>query len=152
MMYKTHLAFSFLIGISLIQVMQPANQILFMLLVLFGSLLPDIDHPDSKIGNNIKIISFLFEHRGFFHSLFFVFILFLAFMSFHSYFRGIYSTAFIVGYFSHLVADSFTKEGIMLLHPLTKRRVRGFINTGGFFERVMFLFLVFFDIWVLIKF
>ena len=69
-MFKTHIAAGFLAGIFAVKYLAPANQILFMGLVLIGAALPDIDHPKSKLGSKFRIISMFFEHRGFFHSLF----------------------------------------------------------------------------------
>ena len=142
MMFKTHVAFGFLAGILSIQYLHPLNQILFIAIVMFGALLPDIDHPQSKIGRKFKIVGFLFEHRGFFHSFLMIpLISVLIFYFTHSY-------ALImplgIGYGSHLISDAVTKEGIMPLHPLTKLRIRGFIRTGGALEYVLFFLIIIF--------
>jgi inner membrane protein len=143
-MFKTHLAFGFLVGMLLLQLFRPANQILFMALVMFASVLPDIDHPDSKIGKNIKIIGFLFEHRGFFHSVFaLVLFTFPVYYFFKSYTLGF---AVLAGYAAHMIADCITTQGIMPLHPISRIKIRGFIKTSGFIEYILFIVVVLFDI------
>ncbi|MBW2998940.1 metal-dependent hydrolase, partial [Candidatus Woesearchaeota archaeon] len=77
MRFYTHLAFGFLLGMISLIILKPSNQILFMGLCLIGSSFPDIDHPRSKVGKYFKPIGWLFEHRGFFHSVFPIIILFL---------------------------------------------------------------------------
>ena len=139
MMFKTHVAFGFLAGILSLHYLNPLNQILFIALVMLGAMLPDIDHPNSKLGSKFKFIGFLFEHRGFFHSFLVIPLISLIIYYFtHSY---TYIMPLGVGYASHLVSDAVTKEGIMPLHPLTKLRIRGFVRTGGALE-YLFLFAV----------
>jgi inner membrane protein len=139
MMFKTHLMVGILAGLLAIKVLTPHNQILFIVLVMFASLLPDIDHPDSKIGSKVKIVGFLFEHRGFFHSLIAT-ILFSVLA--YSFLGMIGLQAVAIGYLSHLFADSLTREGIMFLYPLTKRRMNGIFKTGSIAEYVIFFVLV----------
>jgi len=148
MMFKTHVAFGFLAGVISISYFNPANQILFIVLVMLGAMLPDIDHPKSKIGSKFKIIGFLFEHRGFFHS--FLAIPLIAAIIFYFTSSLTYIMPLGIGYASHLVSDAVTKEGIMPLHPLTRLRLRGFIKTAGALEYVLFLIIVIFASYKLI--
>lgn len=141
-MFKTHVAAGFLAGVLWINYFSAVNQILFMALVLIGAILPDIDHPKSKIGSKIKIISLFFEHRGFFHSFFVLPV--IAFVLFYFAGTNYYSIPLIIGYASHLVTDAATKEGIMPFHPVSKARIRGFIATGGFFEYILFFVIIVF--------
>ncbi len=146
MLWKTHLVVAFLVGLVLLPYLNPQNQILYIALILFGSLLPDIDHPDSKLGKKVKIIGFLFEHRGFFHSIFALILLVLPFM--------ILKLEYIawplgIGYLSHILADALTLQGIMFLHPLTRWKLSGFIKSGGLIEKVLFLILFSVLVWKL---
>ena len=147
MLFKTHLAFGFLISLFAIDYFQPANQLLFAFILLFASAFPDIDHPNSKLGKKFRPISYLFEHRGFFHSFFgialFTFTTYLISGSF------LYSTAFLLGYASHILADAISDAGIMPFHPIFKMRLRGFFRTGAVYEYIIMLFLVVFSIWKL---
>lgn len=144
-MFKTHLAFGFLIALLAISFFHPSNQILFLSLILFSSALPDIDHPNSKLGKYIPFNSLL-EHRGFFHSF-----LFLPFFALVLYYfnKSNYALPLMIGYSSHLISDSITKEGIMPLHPLTKFRLKGFISTGKSLEYIFLGIILFLSIWKL---
>jgi inner membrane protein len=140
MLFKTHILFAFLFALLGIQIFHPSNQILFLLLALFGGLLPDIDHPKSKIGKYFKHFN-LFEHRGFMHS--FLVLPLIAAILFFVFNLPQFALPIIVGYISHLLSDLITKEGIMPLHPLTRFRLHGFIKTGGLIEVIIFLALIF---------
>ncbi len=150
MMFRTHLAFGFLIGLLSIKYLTPRNQVFFIALCLLGSLLPDIDHPRSKIGKHVKIISVFFEHRGFFHSGFAVAGLVVLFVSLAK--LNVYTLGLIIGYASHILIDVMTKEGIMLLHPFSKFRINGIMRTGAPFEYLFLGGLLLADIYVLVTF
>jgi len=116
---------------------------------MFGSALPDIDHPKSRVGRFARPFSFLFEHRGFFHS-FFALALFPVLIFFLSG-SVMYSSALLIGYASHIFLDSLSLRGIMPFHPLLRFRMSGFLRSGAFYEHAFFgvfavsgiLFLVF---------
>jgi len=149
MMFKTHLAFGFLVGLLGIKYLNPGNQILFMLLCMFGAALPDIDHPRSKIGRKVKVVAMLFEHRGFWHSLFVLVPLSFVLLYFVS---RINAYAVLLGYVSHLAIDCLTYEGIMPLHPLSRFRIKGIMKTGAEAEFVILILLVIADAYMLINF
>lgn len=144
MMFKTHLAFAFLIGLMFLNFFSfEFNKYLFLFIVLISSAIPDIDLSGSKIGRKAAIfsmiINFFFGHRGFIHSLLFVLILFFAFIFLK---LEIIGMSLFLGFFSHLFLDSLSKEGIMFFYPL-KFKVNGFVKTNGIMENIMlFGFLV----------
>lgn len=142
MMFKTHIAFGALIALFAIQYLQPKNQLLFFLVVVFGAALPDVDSPSSKIGSKVKVIGWLFEHRGFFHSILALALFGLLFYSLTK--SNLYSVAFVAGYASHILIDILTLEGIKPLHPLSDARLSGFIRTGHWMEFVVMVVLVVF--------
>ena len=147
MMFKTHIAFGFLIAVISLKFLEPANQLLFAFILMFGAAFPDIDHPRSRLGQMAWPIAHLFEHRGFFHSLFAI-----ALFSFAAYLISgslLYSTAFLLGYASHILADAITTQGIMPLHPILKFRLKGFFDTGKFVEYSLFFTLLAFDIFLM---
>ncbi|MFC1753083.1 metal-dependent hydrolase [Thermoproteota archaeon] len=148
MMALTHLAFGFLTALFSIQFLHPKNQILFLILVMFGSLLPDLDHPRSKLGRKTKVLAWLFQHRGFMHSIYAVIIMFM--LSRLIFWNAIYVWALPLGYLSHLVSDSFSKEGIMFFHPLSKAKLRGIVRTGSSAEYIILLILFFLGTWKLL--
>lgn len=139
MMYYTHLITAFLFGLIAINLFHINSQILFISVVLIAGLFPDIDHPKSKVGRYFRPLNFLFEHRGFFHSLL---VLPLVSLLLYYFNHTNFALPVIVGYVAHLAGDSITKEGIMPLHPISKFRIKGFVKTGGIFEKAFFCLLV----------
>lgn len=111
------------------------------IMAFVGSLLPDIDHPGSKLGKTVPFISYpiskIFGHRGITHSLLMVVALIFVidhYMDVEYY--GVIVFGLIVGYISHLFADYLTKAGIPLFYPHKKSfRIPLFsFRTGSFIE------------------
>lgn len=146
------MAFGLLFGLLTLSFVHPANIYLFLGIVVFASLLPDLDHPDSLINQKLKVFkpfSYLFKHRGILHTVWIPaalwIILWIGF--------GIhYGSAVFIGYFAHLFSDGLTKAGVNMVHPVKQLRMQGFIDTGGIFEIVVFLFVVALDIALIIRF
>ncbi len=147
MLFKTHITFGFLIALLGIEYFSPENQLLFAFVVILGAAFPDIDHPNSKLGRKFRPISYLFEHRGFFHS-FFAIALF-SFMVYGISGSLLYSIAFLLGYSSHILADALSTQGIMPFHPLLKFRLKGVFNTGAIYEYILLVVLVGLSAWKL---
>ncbi|AWK14432.1 metal-dependent hydrolase [Candidatus Fukatsuia symbiotica] len=104
---------------------------------LLASLLPDIDHPSSILGQRLRWISLpmarLFGHRGFTHSLLAIIggmVLFRSDISAHWFFPPDVLHAMIIGYFSHLLADMLTPAGVPLLWPCRWRFCIPLLNTS----------------------
>ncbi len=148
MLFYTHLILAFAAGLLSISYFHPQNQILFMVILLFGAIIPDIDHPKSKFGSYFKLINWLFKHRGMFHSILILPLIALI-LSLFDYSR--FSVPLIIGYLTHLIGDITTKEGIRPLHPLFKFRLAGFMKTGGLIEKLIFLFLLILSGYVLLN-
>ncbi len=139
MLFKTHLAFALLIALVLLFL--NINPV-FIIIFVIAALLPDIDNPFSKIGKKVKIINYLFVHRGFFHSLFAL----LIFTILLYFFNIFIATAFFSGYFLHLLLDSFTKQGIFLFYPLSTKKSKGKLKVGSLAETIIFVIILFFII------
>jgi len=113
---------------------------------VFGSLLPDIDHPESFLGRRAPVVSdavgLVFGHRGFTHSLLFlggVFLFLLAIrFKYVPWFPLTGAYALVSGILSHLLFDMANPSTVPLLWPWKK----GFrfplpgIPVGSFFEAV----------------
>ncbi len=89
-----------------------------------GSYMPDIDLHRSKMGNKHKILTKLFTHRGFTHTL--AIPLLLAFLQYLCMSAPIVLLpellfGYNVGWCMHIVADMFNKKGVPILWPLTKQ-------------------------------
>lgn len=115
-----------------------------------GGLMPDIDHPNSTISNyrllGIPImkpfawlIYILFGHRGATHTLWLLYaswlpIMFgsIALFDQHliiSVLITMFGFGYLLGYFSHLILDSFTPSGTPMLWPLPDIHL-GQLTTG----------------------
>lgn len=143
MLWYTHLAFGFLMAVISLPFLNYGNMHVFFVFVLAGALLPDIDQPASKIGKRINpisnIIKMLFGHRGVIHSVWAM----LIFCGLFWYFvNRTYGAALFLGFFSHLIADSMTKMGVNLLHPVANLHLSGFIETGSTAEMVLFVAVI----------
>ena len=142
MLFHTHLMFGVVTFILLSPIFSGGNEIIFLLLVLIGSVLPDIDDGHSKIkkasGIIGSIISFMFKHRGILHSLAMVVILFIVMSLWNTY----YAWGLCIGYLSHLFSDALTPMGIKFLYPFASWKLRGPIRVGSLGEWVVLFGLV----------
>ena len=109
-----------------------------------AALLPDIDHPGSKLGRRVPVlptvINKLVGHRTLTHSI--LVLIILTGMLF--FIAPVFITiAFFVGYLSHLILDSFTVSGVPFLYPFKKRNYGlRFCYTQGIFEKVFLVVFV----------
>ncbi|WP_391120127.1 metal-dependent hydrolase [Psychrobacillus sp. L3] len=117
------------------------NPVLLVGAGVIGALIPDICHGGSIIGRKFsivsKVVTGVFGHRSFTHSLVFLFLigaLLHTLLTNDSIIAGI-----LVGMVSHFILDMATKNGIKLLFPL-KITVRFPITTrtGGAVENLVF--------------
>jgi inner membrane protein len=163
-------------ALGVVVLVHPVGQITLatVLVALFanqiGGIVPDIDQPTAPFWRNLPITRFFgrfFDnlmggHRFLTHSLLGVALfsglnwLLLNFL--HPIMPKVdihlVLWAFIIGMLSHLVMDSFTKEGVPWLLPIPikfgippVRATR--VTTGKKAEKAIFLILLLFDIWFL---
>lgn len=107
---------------------------IFIPLVVLGSLLPDVDHENSKINRMMPLTRWIprvFAHRGFFHSVFPAIIIYAGFYFAKLDYIGM---PLAIGYLSHLASDCATRLGCNLLHPVSTFRIQGPIMTDGLME------------------
>ncbi|MBX4211914.1 metal-dependent hydrolase [Candidatus Pacearchaeota archaeon] len=147
MIMRTHLA----LGIAVLLFFLPhvEHVWIFLPVILFASLLPDIDSGFSYMGKRplFRPIQFFVKHRGFIHSFTFCTIVALAL----SLYYPIAALPFFLGYSFHLLADSFTVDGIQPFWPF-KSKVAGHVRTGGRVEDSIFLLFCVVDIALFILF
>lgn len=99
-----------------------------------GVLLPDLDFKPRKY------------HRKLCHNIWFLMI-----VLFVAYNLGVDRTGAIIisiGFFSHLISDALTHNGISPLWPIKKPRFNGPIKTGGIGEYLLILVLLMMIYWV----
>jgi membrane-bound metal-dependent hydrolase YbcI (DUF457 family) len=141
MMLKTHLAvvvFAILLMIDSVE-----NKLVFVLVALISTYLPDIDSRYSKIGQKsiARLLQWFTKHRGMIHSFTFLCSLTIIFVLIWP----IGALGFFLGYGLHLFTDSFTRDGIMPFYPW-KKRSEGFMSTNGKIEKGFFVVIVIIDI------
>jgi len=141
MLFHTHVLLG-LLAFLFIHNYLPGNEYVILLLILVGSILPDIDEHKSKaaqlsgiLGN---IVSFFAKHRGIFHSFLFPFLVCGILAYFWSY---PYALAFFIGYLAHLIGDSLTPMGIPVFYPFSNWKLRGPFKVGSWMEWVLLALL-----------
>ncbi|MCD6157131.1 MAG: metal-dependent hydrolase [Euryarchaeota archaeon] len=139
MMWITHVVFGLFLYIIAVHLGFLPYETSYFVIVGIASLIPDIDHPGSKISKllRLKKISEKLTHRGFLHSAYPALLLFLG-----AYLLACYSgfsekaitvgMLLVIGYVSHLVLDSLNPTGVKWIYPRAK--VRGPIKTGSYGE------------------
>ena len=133
MNFKTHLSFGLLAALLTYNFFNLTiwAGILFFAFVLLGSLLPDFDKPESKVGRKLgifsKIFNFIFGHRGVSHSVWFL----ISFpLLLYLFVNKMLAWALFIGYLSHLISDSLTQMGVNWFHPFKLLRTHGMVQTG----------------------
>jgi len=145
MLAKTHFALTIFFILLFLNSIE--NKLIFVIIALIATIIPDIDHSDSKLGKHLVFRPFQFfvKHRGIMHSILICLLISLSL----AIFLPIISFGFFLGYSVHLLGDSFTKEGINVFWPL-KHRSHGFIKTGGISETLLFYSLIFINTSILL--
>ncbi len=144
MFFRTHLVIVLFFVLLLFSYI--GNPVIFLLVVFFATLFPDIDSKFSKIGHHkiFRIFNFFMKHRGITHSFtFLAVLLLLIFLSFRE-----ILLSFASAYSLHLLLDAITINGISPLYPL-KWRLKGKIKTGGIIENTLFLFFIVTDLFLI---
>ncbi|MBR9676968.1 metal-dependent hydrolase [Candidatus Woesearchaeota archaeon] len=116
----THLLIGYVFGLLFLKIYNAQNPAVFIIFVGLAALMPDIDNSKSTVGNKIKIIGWLFKHRGFFHTLWAA----LMFSVLAYAFSKEIAIAVLVGYTSHLLSDSLTPMGVRPLWPISKKKLK----------------------------
>ena len=155
MIGRTHLAAGILCGEAIVIVENVTNlsDVTFIIAAAaIGSLLPDIDHPQSMMAKSNRttktvsgVISSVTQHRGFTHTLVFAALMwFLAsrlaaqFNVASEYVVG----GFMIGILSHLLLDTLNDRGVMWLWPVYCKHLHILgIRTGSVIEWVLRLAL-----------
>lgn len=116
---------------------------------MLGSLVPDIDEPNSIVGRKVKHLSGtlkkVFGHRGIIHTPFFLLIIFfLLFQIKNSIPIGnLLLIGFVSGYISHLILDMLTPAGLMIFYPFSKKKYRLLSLKGEHRDLLVSLIIVF---------
>lgn len=144
-MLRTHVAVAVLV--ILLFLSQVNNKIIFFIVALIATIIPDIDTGFSTVGRmkGSRIVQFFTKHRGLFHSFTFCILISVIFSAF----IPILALPFFLGYSIHLLTDSFTFEGIKPFWPF-KKSSSWRIRTGSLTETTLFVMFLILDVLVLI--
>lgn len=141
MMFLTHVLFGILSGYIACSFLGCGSSLLLIAVAAAAAVIPDLDHVSSKLGRRLPplalILNFLFSHRGFLHSVFPPLLLYFII----SRISPLIAAAVLAGYISHLLLDATTTRGIRPFHPFPIR-IRGFIRTNSFVEKIVALLLI----------
>lgn len=154
MLWRTHLAMGLGAGYLIV-----GPDPLLLAAAGVGSLIPDLDHPNSFIGCKVpvapRVTRMVLGHRGALHSILaaiavgvIVSILHVAVLGIPEYVTGLgqylnfilgkrLALAVVTGYLAHLAGDLFTRSGLPLLWPLPIRFRVPLVKTGSFIERLL---------------
>jgi len=137
MQLRTHLAIGIFFVLMLANYFD--NKWIFILMVIAGTIFPDLDSSYSAFGKFLvfRPFQFFIKHRGVFHSFTFA-VLSSALIYF---FWKTLAFGFFLGYSVHLIADCFTYSGVRIFWPLDFK-VKGFLKTGGVVDEILFIVLV----------
>ena len=106
---------------------------IYLALAIAGSLLPDIDHPKSWVGNRTRPVSTaiasVLGHRGITHSA--LAVIGLSALLLHAGYQSGWVSAVAIGYLSHLAADMLTPRGLRLAWPLKQTWALPLCRTGS---------------------
>lgn len=151
MLYRTHIVTSLALGTALVVATDYRYTVDLVAGLMIGSVLPDIDEPNSFIGRRSlgfsSFIKQLFGHRGFTHSLTCWIILTILSLLY----TNPFTIGLSLGYLFHIIGDLFSTSGLRLFLPFSDKRIKTFITyqTGGTRERVILylcIFILFFFI------
>lgn len=146
MMLKTHLAIgAFLTLLFLPSVMY---KLVFVIVVMGCTLLPDIDMSQSYLGKRkfLRPLQWFVKHRGFFHS----FTLTVAVSLFFAFYIPILALPFFLGYSGHLIGDALTSEGIRPFWPF-KHEIKWKVKTDGKLEKITFYLIMIINVILFIR-
>lgn len=141
MLSKTHLAITLCFVLLFLNVVE--YKLVFVIVALFATLIPDIDTKFSTLGRKkfARAIGFFVKHRGMFHSFSFLLAVTIVLILFWP----VGSLGFFLGYGLHLFADSFTRTGIRGFYPY-KKKTKGKVKTGSRIETGIFVVFLILDI------
>lgn len=101
-----------------------------ILLASIASLLPDIDSPTSILGRHVKWFSSVVPHRTYTHTIWAILLILIPAIMYNI----TWLTIIGYGYFLHVWEDSYSKQGIAWIYPITQYRIypNGAVVKHGF--------------------
>ncbi len=141
MMLRTHLMITLFFVLLLIS--NVTDKFIFVLVAVIATYIPDVDSRFSKLGRRrlARVLQFFTKHRGVIHSFTFLILLTLVFVLF----LPVVALGFFLGYGLHLLADSFTVQGVTPFWPFRNKSC-GIVHTGGKTEIIVLVSFIIADL------
>ncbi len=145
MLLRTHIALGLLAALLFLPHVE--HKLLFLAICLVASILPDVDTPFSAIGKPklMRFFQLFVRHRGMIHSL----TIATAVSILLAFVWPLAALPFFLGYSVHLLADAFTRDGIIPFWPLRKK-TSWIIRTDSMEETALFVLLIALDVLVIV--
>ncbi|PIO07607.1 hypothetical protein COU62_03075 [Candidatus Pacearchaeota archaeon CG10_big_fil_rev_8_21_14_0_10_35_219] len=145
MLLRTHLVIGGAVALYFMPFVNSPG--IFVFGTIIASLLPDVDSGLSRIGRKkvFKPVQLMVKHRGILHTYTFTVLVSVII----AFFWPVFALPFFMGWSFHLLADSFTKQGITPFWPL-KAKSQGIVRTGGQIDRALFITFVIIDVILII--
>ncbi|EAD3476076.1 metal-dependent hydrolase [Listeria monocytogenes] len=141
MQSKTHLLTTFAI-VTPVAYMTNNMDMLGVFGLALGTVLPDIDEPNSYIGRRIPILPHIikktFGHRGMTHTL----IATILFATLASMIPNSFTEMLATGYFLHIAEDTFSMTGIKWLAPFSQKTLAFKLYSTGKMSETIIMFLM----------
>lgn len=144
MKFQTHMATSVAGTIALTQATDLTLTPILIAGVIVGSILPDIDEPNSKFGRMTPGVShgikLVFKHRGITHTLGASLLVATLLVYFWTQIPIGLAIGISLGYLFHVLGDALSVSGVPLLYPFTEKRFKiPLYTTGGWREKIIFV-------------
>lgn len=154
MTYKTHMLAGAAIGLCTVELIDVdlIKQGAYILGIVLGSVLPDVDHQNSWISKRTGPLKYIFSglgHRGATHSLVGAFIALVVIILLSR--SNIFSYGIFIGYLSHLFIDTLTPSGVNWFWPKKHRCKLATISTNSPGEYGIAVSLLVFVLWFVFK-
>ncbi|WHZ59093.1 metal-dependent hydrolase [Metabacillus hrfriensis] len=125
MRYDTHIITSVTAGAGISLILSVPFTFGYVTGIIIGSILPDIDEPNSYISRRsfsiYKVINSKYGHQGITHSLF-IWLIFSIFSL--SIFHNFFGLGLSLGYLFHILGDLFSVSGVPLLMPFGAKKIQ----------------------------
>ena len=130
----THLLAGLILAAIFVEYIVYERVLLAVVLILLGSVLPDIDERKSLIGRNVPLVGWFVKHRTFFHSILFIV---AATILLWFVLEPVYVWSFAGAILLNILLDAMTPAGVQPFWP-SKLKIKGFVRVGGLLEQFIF--------------
>ena len=147
MQKRTNLAVG--LGAALYFLPHVNSKVIFFIVVLISSLLPDARQILSLRRGSLRYANS--ESPPFLDKIMKNYLTAIIVAIFFALFYPIFALPFFVGYSFTLLLNAFSRDGLMLFWPLSRKRINGRVATGGTIDTTIFYIFLLADAALLLK-